>query len=75
MIGKSTPAGFFLSRSCAAATLRFDCHRDPAPHLRPPEAIYKTDWHRTPDAPSPAALAEQYHVGGRTLTDCSICHR
>jgi len=52
-----------------------DCHRDPAPHLRPAEAIFDTKWQRTPDTPSPATLMAQYHVGGRNLTECSICHR
>jgi hypothetical protein len=52
-----------------------DCHRDPAPNLRPPDAIFDTDWHPTSRTPSPAELMQQYHVGARNLTDCSICHR
>jgi hypothetical protein len=66
-----------LTQKARTLTMGFclDCHRDPAPNLRPLEAIYNTDWHRTADTPSPAALAEQYHIGGRNLTDCSICHR
>ena len=51
------------------------CHRDPGPNLRPREAIFDTDWHRTAATPSPAALMAQYHLGTRSLTDCSICHR
>jgi hypothetical protein len=66
-----------LTRKARTLTMGFclDCHRDPAPNLRPPDAIFNTDWHRTTEAPSPAALMRHYHVGGRNLTDCSICHR
>jgi hypothetical protein len=52
-----------------------DCHSNPAPHLRPKDEIFNTEWHRSKDTPSPAALMAQYHVGDRKLTDCSICHR
>lgn len=52
-----------------------DCHRDPAPHLRPKDQIFNTDWHRTSKTPSSAALMAEYHIGNRNLTDCSICHR
>ena len=52
-----------------------DCHRNPAPNLRPESAIYDTDWHRTPDTPSPETLAAHYGLANRSLTECSICHR
>ncbi len=52
-----------------------DCHRDPAPHLRPADAVFDPDWHRTPDTPSGAALMAQYRIHPKTLTDCSVCHR
>lgn len=66
-----------LSYKARSLTMGFclDCHRDPGPQLRPKDQIYNTQWQRTPDTPSPAALMAEYHVGGRTLTDCSICHR
>ena len=66
-----------LTEKARTLTMGFclDCHRDPAPNLRPPDAIYNTDWQRSADTPSPAALVQHYHVGGRNLTDCSICHR
>ena len=51
------------------------CHRDPGAQLRPASAIYDTEWHRSADTPSPAALMKQYGVPNRDLTDCSICHR
>ncbi|HEY4173038.1 MAG TPA: cytochrome c3 family protein [Rhodopila sp.] len=66
-----------LTRKARTVTMGFclSCHRDPAPNLRPPDAIFNTDWHRTPGTPAPAELMRYYHVGGRDLTDCSICHR
>jgi hypothetical protein len=51
------------------------CHRDPGPNLRPASEIFNTKWKRGPDTPSPEALLAQYHVTGRNLTECSICHR
>jgi hypothetical protein len=52
-----------------------DCHRDPGPNLRPQQALYDTQWQRTPATPSVQALLTQYHVPDRNLTDCSLCHR
>jgi hypothetical protein len=52
-----------------------DCHRNPAPHLRPAAQVF------APDAPSPAAmqataLARAAHLESRRrMTDCSTCHR
>jgi hypothetical protein len=71
-----------LTRKARSLTMGFclDCHRAPGPRLRPPEAIYDTGWQRGPETPPPAALLARYHLTdqpgpGRTLTDCSICHR
>jgi hypothetical protein len=54
-----------------------DCHRDPAPHLRPREAITAMGWRagRTKhDARAvEAALMKRYSVAAGT--DCSSCHR
>ena len=52
-----------------------DCHRNPGPNLRPQSEIFNTGWQRGPDTPSPEALLAEYHVTGRNLTECSICHR
>lgn len=52
-----------------------ECHRDPAPRLRPRAAVTDTGWQRSPATPSPQALMAEYRVGGRDLTDCSVCHR
>jgi hypothetical protein len=62
-----------------AASLRMawclDCHRDPAPNLRPRPAVFDLDWKPAADTPSGTALARDYHVHAATLTDCSVCHR
>jgi hypothetical protein len=52
-----------------------DCHRDPGPRLRPESEIFNTSWQRDATTPSPGDLMRHYHVGGRRLDDCSICHR
>lgn len=52
-----------------------DCHRDPAPQLRPKDKIFDTGWKREAGDPSPQALAAANHLTRRALTDCSICHR
>jgi Cytochrome c7 and related cytochrome c len=66
-----------LMRKAKTFTMGFclDCHADPAPHLRPNNEIFNTSWHRTNATPSSAALMAYYHIRGRKLTDCSICHR
>jgi hypothetical protein len=53
-----------------------DCHRNPAPNLRPRQAVFDMTWHPTADTPSPGALSRQYHLhSAADLTDCSVCHR
>ena len=50
------------------------CHRNPAPNLRPREAVFRVDWKPQED---PVALGVrlmgEYDVHPRT--DCSTCHR
>jgi hypothetical protein len=51
-----------------------DCHRNPAPHLRPVEAVTAMGWSPPASGDSlGAALAARYHV--RRLTNCTTCHR
>jgi hypothetical protein len=51
-----------------------DCHRDPAPRLRPREAVLAMGW--TPhDKSAPAEVRAFYAEAKRRLTDCSTCHR
>ena len=49
-----------------------DCHRDPVPHLRPPEAIYQTSAQQSTHYP---AFAAAHPVDTTRLSDCSVCHR
>lgn len=53
-----------------------DCHRDPAPNLRPREHVFDMAW--TPQGDQ-GALAERLmaenHVHIAHLTDCYTCHR
>jgi len=52
-----------------------DCHRDPAPRLRPPAQVFAMDAPRaTPQ--QAGALARAAHLESRRrMTDCSTCHR
>ena len=52
-----------------------DCHRNPEPHLRPPEFVTALDWKAYPNNPehSGAKLREKFHIN--PSQDCSTCHR
>ncbi|MET4701386.1 ferredoxin [Constrictibacter sp. MBR-5] len=57
-----------------------DCHRDPAPHLRPPDQVTRMDWSDRQDHPEShaaygRAMVAKYGIEPRKLDDCSICHR
>jgi hypothetical protein len=54
-----------------------DCHRDPAPHLRPRDQITNFDWKPPPDhAVLERRLMAAYHIKSPTeLTSCGTCHR
>jgi hypothetical protein len=64
-----------------------DCHRDPAPNLRPADRIYDMgwNWNTDPEADDPEGkgpegrgreLMGQFQIQPTTkLTDCSTCHR
>jgi hypothetical protein len=52
-----------------------DCHRDPAPRLRPREHVFDPDWKPGPGTPSGEELMAAYRIHPATLTDCSVCHR
>lgn len=49
-----------------------DCHRNPAPHLRPRDAVFDTSWTPTMTQ-SHVDLAAEYGV--RSLIHCTTCHR
>jgi len=51
-----------------------DCHRNPAPNLRPPEFATAMDWQpERPAAEVGAEIMQQRHL--KPSTDCSTCHR
>jgi hypothetical protein len=53
-----------------------DCHRDPAPNLRPPGEIFAATWRPAFDQKERGPqLARQYDVHTTVLTSCSTCHR
>jgi hypothetical protein len=51
------------------------CHRDPAPRIRPREFVFDPTWKPTPDTPSGQQLVKAYHIKQAGLDDCSVCHR
>lgn len=64
-----------MARTVKAETLSMawclECHRDPAPRLRPPDAVFEMGWigeGRPAGDPPPAATQSR-------LTDCSTCHK
>ena len=53
-----------------------DCHRDPAPNLRPQSDIINMHWKPPADQRAEGRkLLVQYHIDTEHLTDCSRCHR
>jgi hypothetical protein len=52
-----------------------DCHRNPAPALRPKNEVFNPNWHRTAKTPSGQALMAEYKIDPARLFDCSVCHR
>lgn len=77
-----------MARTVKAETLHMgwclDCHRDPAPLLRPVGAVFDRDY-QGPPAPPGQAAERIPHLGAETvshlgieipfLTRCSTCHR
>jgi hypothetical protein len=52
-----------------------DCHRDPAPRLRPHDEVFAPTWTPPSDQPERGrALMTEYHVHTTQLTSCSTCH-
>ncbi|MFL5338103.1 MAG: cytochrome c3 family protein [Geminicoccaceae bacterium] len=67
-----------LMRQVAPLTMGWcvDCHSNPAPNLRPENAIFAGHWSPPPDqAQRGAELVQHYGIRTENLTDCSVCHR
>jgi Cytochrome c7 and related cytochrome c len=52
-----------------------DCHRDPAPYLRPAADIFDPDWRFPSDQAERGAVLAHQLIDNKHLTDCSVCHR
>jgi Cytochrome c7 and related cytochrome c len=52
-----------------------ECHRNPAPRLRPRDQVFNPHWQRAADTPSGEELLATYHIHPETLADCGVCHR
>ncbi|WP_431271830.1 cytochrome c3 family protein [Dankookia sp. P2] len=53
-----------------------DCHRNPAPHLRPEGEIFAGHWSPPADQDKRgAALIDHYGISTEHLADCSVCHQ
>jgi hypothetical protein len=66
-----------LTYQAKPLTMQFclDCHRDPAPHLRPADRITDMTWH-SEDAPALGAqLIKQNGIRVGEITYCYVCHR
>jgi hypothetical protein len=67
-----------LTYQAKAFEMRFciDCHRDPAPNLRPRDRVFDMDWQPKGDR---RALGErlmaEYGIDPTGLTNCYVCHR
>jgi hypothetical protein len=67
-----------LMRQAAPLTMGWclDCHRDPAPNLRPAAAVFDPDWSPPEDQLEQGRkLLASYLIDNEHLTDCSVCHR
>jgi hypothetical protein len=53
-----------------------ECHRNPDPHLRPPELVTDLDWEPSDEAEREALIKEvKDRLQINPSTDCSTCHR
>jgi menaquinone reductase, multiheme cytochrome c subunit len=55
-----------------------DCHRNPAPHIRPVEFVTKLDWEPQKDSGEDALTIGTRLVDERNIhpkTNCAVCHR
>lgn len=51
-----------------------DCHRNPDPHLRPPELVTSMDW-TPPEKPELYGRRLREQLGIKPSTECWTCHR
>ena len=66
-----------LTYQAVPLTMEFclDCHRDPAPRLRPRDRVTEMGWKPSEATASGQELVRQYGVRVGELTYCYVCHR
>jgi hypothetical protein len=66
-----------LMRQAAPLTMGWciDCHRDPAPNLRPTADVFDPDWKFPSDQAERGVILAHQFLDNKHLTDCSVCHR
>jgi cytochrome c7-like protein len=66
-----------LMRQAAPLTMDWclDCHRNPAPNLRPAASIFDPHWHPPADQDQRGLILAHQNIDNSHLTDCSVCHR
>jgi hypothetical protein len=67
-----------LTRQAAPLMMAWclDCHRNPAPHLRPNAEVFNMDWKPPKDRLALGRhLLELYNIKPARLSECSVCHR
>lgn len=66
-----------LMRQAAPLTMGWclDCHRDPAPNMRPIADIFDPDWKPSADQDKRGVVLAHQYLDNKHLTDCSVCHR
>jgi hypothetical protein len=66
-----------LTYQAVPLTMEFclDCHRDPAPRLRPRDRVTEMGWKPNEATASGHELVRQYGVRVGELTYCYVCHR
>lgn len=67
-----------LTYQAKPLTMQFclDCHRDPAPHLRPRNVVTDMQWSAGDNARARGnELVRQYGIRLGEITNCYVCHR
>lgn len=52
-----------------------ECHRNPAPQLRPQSEVFSMGYRAADQAALGQALMRRYHIQTARLSECSTCHR
>ena len=66
-----------LMRQAAPLTMGWclDCHRNPAPKLRPASGVFDPNWKFPDDQAERGIILAHQYLDNKHLTDCSVCHR